>query len=117
MLVAPPGVDADGYLEIDVERHTTDDPDRRAARRGRGRQLYPRIASTFTQWAYAVTQSRIHVLVTYGFLRSVAKLDLAPSKVGRFEELSEVPDPSGPTPSERSQSRSADHVPSATGRS
>ena len=39
---------------------------------------YPRIASTFTQWAYAVTQSRIHVLVTYGFLRSIAKLDLAP---------------------------------------
>ncbi len=117
VLVAPPGVNADGYLEIDVKRHATDDPgivelhvEVEVA------NYYPRIASTFTQWAYAVTQSRIHVLVTYGFLRSVAKLDLAPSKVGRFAELAEVPDPSGPTPSQRSQSRSAGRVPSATGR-
>ena len=34
---------------------------------------YPAIASAFTRWAYAVTQSRIHVLVTYGFLRSLAQ--------------------------------------------
>ncbi|HEX4282187.1 MAG TPA: hypothetical protein VHZ27_15575, partial [Solirubrobacteraceae bacterium] len=33
---------------------------------------------------YEATQSAIHVLVTHAFLRSLAKLDLAPSKVGRF---------------------------------
>ena len=42
VLVAPPGIDADGYLEIDIRRR----PARRArhgrpARRGRGRQLLP----------------------------------------------------------------------------
>ena len=31
-----------------------------------------------------MTQSAIHVLVTHAFLRSLARLQLAPSKVGRF---------------------------------
>jgi hypothetical protein len=34
--------------------------------------------------AYEATQSVIHVLVTHAFLRSLARLDLAKSKVGRF---------------------------------
>jgi hypothetical protein len=33
---------------------------------------------------YELTQSFVHVLVTHGFLRSLAKLDLAQSKVGRL---------------------------------
>ena len=33
---------------------------------------------------YMATQSRIHVLVTHAFLRSLARLDLAESRVGRF---------------------------------
>ena len=37
-----------------------------------------------------LTQSRIHVLITNGFLRSLARLDLAESKVGRFAETSDV---------------------------
>ena len=77
---------------------------------------YPAIASAFTQWVYAVTQSRIHVLVTYGFLRSVAKLDLEESRIGRFADIGEVPDPSGPGPSQRSAGRDASRVPSATTR-
>ncbi|HVP01085.1 MAG TPA: hypothetical protein VMT10_00840 [Solirubrobacteraceae bacterium] len=115
VLVAPPGVDADGYLEIDARRMPAADPARvRLHVEVEVANYYPRIASTFTQWAYAVTQSRIHVLVTYGFLRSIAKLDLAPSKVGRLAEIADVPDPSGPTPSERSRSREAGRIPSAT---
>ena len=115
VLVAPPGVDADGYLEIEVERSPTSDPARvRLHVEVEVANYYPRLASTLTQWGYAVTQSRIHVLVTYGFLRSIAKLDLAPSKVGRLAEISEVPDPSGPTPSQRSRERDAGRVPSAT---
>ena len=34
--------------------------------------------------------------MTYGFLRSLAKLDLEESRIGRFADIDEVPDPSGP---------------------
>lgn len=115
VLVAPPGISADGYLEIDVSRKPTADPGTVDLRvEVEVANFHPRIASAFTQWAYAVTQSRVHVLVTYGFLRSIAKLDLAPSRIGRFAELADVPDPSGPTPSERSLARHAAGAPSAT---
>ena len=46
--------------------------------------FYPSIASRLSRRVYDVTQSRIHVIVTYGFLRSLARLDLAESRVGRF---------------------------------
>ena len=38
--------------------------------------------SRFGTWLYGQTQLRIHVLVTNGFLRSLARLDLPPSEVG-----------------------------------
>jgi hypothetical protein len=41
------------------------------------------------------------VLVTHGFLRSLARLDLAPSKVGRFASVDQVPDPRDPLPLDR----------------
>jgi hypothetical protein len=44
--------------------------------RGRGR--IARVGARF----YAATQLRVHVLVTNGFLRSLARLDLPPSSVG-----------------------------------
>jgi hypothetical protein len=102
VLVARRGRGGDGYLEIDVERGPCDEP-------GHGRMrvevevanFYPAIASRFGQWLYAATQSRIHVLVTYGFLRSLAKLDLAESRVGRFATREQVPAPQAPPPSER----------------
>ena len=41
---------------------------------------------------YRYTQLKIHVLVTNGFLRSLARLDLVPSKVGQLRtEISERP--------------------------
>jgi hypothetical protein len=46
--------------------------------------FYPAIAAGFSIPVYEVTQSAIHVLVTHAFLRSLARLDLAKSKVGRF---------------------------------
>ena len=46
--------------------------------------FYPAIAAGFSVPAYEVTQSAIHVLVTHAFLRSLARLHLAKSKVGRF---------------------------------
>ena len=44
--------------------------------RGRGR------FSRFGAWFYAQTQLRIHVIVCNGFLRSLARLNLPPSRVG-----------------------------------
>ncbi len=44
--------------------------------------FYPSIAVGFSMPVYEMTQSAVHVLVTHAFLRSLAKLDLATSKVG-----------------------------------
>jgi hypothetical protein len=74
-----------GFLEIDVRRMPSD-------RDGHGRvhvevkvsNFYPAIAHFIARWFYAQTQSRIHVLVTHGFLKSLAKLELEESAVGRF---------------------------------
>jgi hypothetical protein len=46
--------------------------------------FYPAIALRIARWFYTQTQSRIHVLVTHGFLRSLADLELEESAVGRF---------------------------------
>jgi hypothetical protein len=75
----------EGFLEIDVRR--LDSP-----RAGYGRvhvevevaNFYPALATWLTRWFYTQTQSRIHVLVTHGFLRSLAKRELEESAVGRF---------------------------------
>ena len=44
--------------------------------------FYPSIAARFSTPVYEMTQSVVHVLVTHAFLRSLAKLDLAKSKIG-----------------------------------
>jgi hypothetical protein len=49
--------------------------------------FYPAIASGISRRIYSATQSRIHVIITNRFLRSLARLDLAESRVGRFSEL------------------------------
>ena len=48
--------------------------------------FYPAIAVGFSMYVYEATQAAIHVLVTHAFLRSLATLDLAESKVGRFAQ-------------------------------
>ena len=74
-----------GFLSLDV-RHLGDAPDGRVKVRIEVEvaNFYPAIAVGFSTPVYEATQSAIHVLVTHAFLRSLAKLDLAPSKVGRF---------------------------------
>jgi hypothetical protein len=47
--------------------------------------FYPAIATWLTKFVYSNTQSKIHVLVTHGFLRSLARRDLEQSAVGRFD--------------------------------
>ncbi len=48
--------------------------------------FYPSIAAGFSTPAYTITQSFVHVLVTHSFLRSLARLELAESKVGRLAD-------------------------------
>jgi hypothetical protein len=102
VLVARRGREGDGYLEIDVQRRPAETPDAVNVHvEVEVANFFPAIASTIGRWFYTHTQSRIHVLVTHGFLRSLARLDLAPSKVGRFATVDQVPDPSAPLPRER----------------
>jgi hypothetical protein len=87
LLVSKPGR-GQGFLRITVERCGP-------AREGRARlrvsaevaNFYPwlrgsgRFARVGT-WLYSQTQVRIHTLVTHGFLRSLARGELPPSRVG-----------------------------------
>jgi hypothetical protein len=75
-----------GYLEIDVRRTEADKPGYAQAHvEVEVANFYPAIAAWVTRWFYTATQSRIHVLVTHGFLRSLARRELETSAVGRFE--------------------------------
>jgi hypothetical protein len=46
--------------------------------------FYPSIAAGLSTAVYEATQAFIHVLVTHAFLRSLATLELAQSKIGRL---------------------------------
>lgn len=86
LLVSRAAHGGDGYLQIEASRC---DP----VEEGTGRvhievevaNFYPALASSVARWFYTATQSRIHVLVTHGYLRSLARLELAESVVGRLK--------------------------------
>ena len=102
VLVARRGREGDGYLEIDIQRRPAETSDQVIVHvEVEVANFFPAIASTIGRWFYTHTQSRIHVLVTQAFLHSLARLDLAPSKVGRLATFEEVPDPSEPLPLDR----------------
>jgi hypothetical protein len=105
LLVDRRGRHGDGYLQIDVRRlpRAAGDPSEQARIRVEVAvaNFYPSIARRLSRPVYRVTQSRIHVLVTYGFLRSLARLDLAESRTGRLAEcltVADVRDPPLPQP-------------------
>jgi hypothetical protein len=88
-----------GYLEIDVRRTDNEDPRYDQAHvEVEVANFYPAIATWVARWFYKVTQSRIHVLVTHGFLRSLARRELEMSAVGRFAAPDERPVNVGDTP-------------------
>jgi hypothetical protein len=97
LLVSRAGRNRDGYLQIEVERcDGVDAETARAHVEVEVANFYPALASSIARWLYSATQSRIHVIVTHGFLRSLAKLDLARSVVGRYrapDDVDAVPDP------------------------
>ncbi len=96
LLVQRRGHNRDGYLQIDVQRLSAAGADPARIRvEVEVANFYPSIAHRFSRPVYRITQSRIHVLVTYGFLRSLARLDLAESRVAAYVGLGieGVPDP------------------------
>jgi hypothetical protein len=89
LLVAEEGRGGNGYLEIDVRRLDCDIPGcQRINVEVEVANFYPAIASRLGRFLYTNTQSRIHVIVTHGFLRRLAQRDLEKSVTGRFR----VPD-------------------------
>ena len=52
--------------------------------------FYPTIATRLSRWIYEQTQLRIHVIVTHAFLRSLANLELEPSRVGVLRAVAEA---------------------------
>jgi hypothetical protein len=87
LLVSRRGRGGLGHLQIEVRRTASGDGEHaRLHVEVEVANFYPSIATKLGRWLYNATQSRIHVIVTHGFLRSLARLDLAPSRVGRFEE-------------------------------
>lgn len=86
LLVSRRGRNGRGYLQIEVRRYPGDDPEHaRLHVEVEVANFYPSIASRLSRRLYDATQSRIHVIITYGFLRSLARLDLAESRIGRFD--------------------------------
>lgn len=82
-----------GYLRISVRRPDVED-DRAGqvtvAVSSEVASFYPAIAGRFGRAVYAATQLRLHVIITNAFLRSLARLDLAPSVVGALRPREEL---------------------------
>jgi hypothetical protein len=85
LLVSRRGRNGRGYLQIEVRRSEAEDRDHAHLHvEVEVANFYPSIASRLSRPVYNATQSRIHVIITYGFLRSLTRLDLAESRVRRF---------------------------------
>jgi hypothetical protein len=86
-----------GYLEIEVWRRPAEQQGFANAHvEVEVSNFYPALSVWVARWFYANTQSRIHVLVTEGFLRSLARRELEESAVGRFAALEEGLPPQPP---------------------
>ncbi len=88
LLVAPSGRGR-GYLRLTVRRPADDAGSEEVTGTVSSEvvNFYPMIAgwgwfSRVGRFLYKETQLRIHVIITHAFLRSLARLDLAPSRVG-----------------------------------
>jgi hypothetical protein len=85
-----------GFLALDVRKMCPENPEAQQQKLRIELEVsnfYPAIASGFSMPVYEATQSSIHVLVTHAFLRSLATLDLAESRVRRL-----APQEAGPEP-------------------
>jgi hypothetical protein len=91
VLVAPRGRGR-GFLRLSVLRldDPGDSPDVTVEVSSEVVNFYPVIASRFGRWIYEQTQLRIHVIVTHAFLRSLANLELEPSRVGTLRAAAQA---------------------------
>jgi hypothetical protein len=75
-----------GHLEIEARRSPAPEPGyARAHIEVEVANFYPALSVWVARWFYVNTQSRLHVLVTYAFLRSLTRRELERSAVRRFE--------------------------------
>jgi hypothetical protein len=81
-----------GYLRLTVHRKPAEDGAREVTVVVSSEvvSFYPTIATRFSRWIYEQTQLRIHVIVTHAFLRSLANLELEPSRVGALRAAAEA---------------------------
>jgi len=101
VLVSRAGRGGNGYLEIVIRRQPAQSDDMAHAHISvEVANFYPALISRIGRRVYMATQSRIHVIVTHGFLRSLARLDLAESRVGRFAPRAAEAGPSTPSVAE-----------------
>ncbi len=97
LLVAPSGRSGDGYLRLSVRRGESSDPRQATVTiSSEVVNFYPLIAgwgwfARIGRVIYNQTQLRVHVVVTRAFLRSLANLELVPSKVGLFASRASPP--------------------------
>jgi hypothetical protein len=85
VLVARSGRGGHGHLQIDVRRIRDAPPgEAKLHVEVEVANFHPAIATRLGKRVYNATQARIHVFVTNGFLHSLARLDLAESRVGQF---------------------------------
>jgi len=93
-----------GFLRISIDRRPDAGPGRaRLGVSAEVRNFYPwlRGSGGFARlgtWLYSHTQVRIHDLVSQGFLRSLGRLDLPPTRVGALR--GEIRDGAGPDAAE-----------------
>ena len=97
-LLVAPGGRGRGYLRISVRRPKVDGGGELVTGTVSSEvaNFYPLIAgwgwfSRVGRHLYRITQLRIHIVVTHAFLRSLARLDLVPSRVGALAARSSNP--------------------------
>ena len=81
-----------GFLRLSVQRQPAADGAREVTLQVSSEvvNFYPTIADRFSRWLYEQTQLRIHVIVTHAFLRSLANLELEPSRVGTLRAAAQA---------------------------
>ena len=81
-----------GFLRLSVHRKPVEDGAREVTIVVSSEvvNFYPVIATRVGRWIYEHTQLRIHVIVTHAFLRSLANLELEPSRVGALRAVAEA---------------------------
>jgi hypothetical protein len=119
LLVARSGHGGHGHLQIDVRRVAGTTPGEACLHiEVEVANFHPAIASRLGRRVYNATQARLHLFVTNGFLRSLERLDLAESRVGRLVAVETSPDarpPEETSPDTRSPGSNARESDTAVG--